>query len=578
MAEPLSAPGASGQTPAFRKVEVPTLAKEKAALREKIVGQEDAIDAFAALYVKIKSGVRSTKPGPVDARFLAGPSGVGKTELVYTLADAVAEGDLDSRKKVLKLNGGEYQEQQKHNIARLLGSPPGYLGSEDRRFPGGTPPLFSQENLDAHRIHYTDRNGQQKSVILILVDEAEKADRSFHMAFLSILDKGEMDLANNTKADFRDAVVFYTSNVGNEKVEQLQRLRGEQTGVPESFQDVAEEALFSEEDKAIIRNEFVNAFPPEFRGRIQETIVFNHLSREAIHKIAEMKVKEVEEAFAESGIRIGLDLTPEALQWLTKHGYSRSEGARGMDKVFKKRLMEQLIKFDGAREVDVLATGIHRKRVGLGVNEDGSDLEFYFGIGYQLEDFPTKPAAAASTGSPQAAKSSEVSSTVQKPAGRPEDQIRPPTPTASQQTQATQRPQTPEVPQISQRFKEELVGILVESGIRYYVSKRNELYQKGLLDPAAANIQPEVRLEAAKRALDLMVRNGVAYYLGELRQIVDAGILTAQVVNNWEPVKEAAKKRLLDKLELSVDSFIDERNQLVRAGIGTVEEWDKLLH
>lgn len=571
-------------TSAFRKVEVPTLAKEKATLREKIVGQEDAINTFAALHVKIKSGIRSTKPGPVDAIFLAGPSGVGKTELVYTLADSLAEGDPDARKKVLKLNGGEYQPEQRHNLARLLGAPPGYRGSEDPAEPGsGAKIIFSQENLDSHRIFYTDRNGQQKSVILILVDEAEKADRSFHMAFLSILDKGEMDLTNNTKADFRDAVVFYTSNIGNDKVEQLHRERGEQTGVPEPFQEVAEEALFSGEDKALIRNEFAQAFPPEFRGRIQETIVFNHLGREAIQKIAQLKVKEVEEAFAESGIRIGLDLTPEALQWLTKNGYSRSEGARGMDKVVRKRIMEQLIKFDATKDIDVLSTGIHRKRVGLGVSEDGTELEFYFGEGYQLEEFPPtehpaplKPAAGRLRldlilGQPK--NNQFVPNNLRKKTATSQQ-----TETRPQQAQAAERPRTPEIPQIPERFKTELLSRLTQNGIRYYVSERDNLAQKGLLDPNAANMQPEVRLEAAKRALSLMEKSGVKYYQSELEQIVEAGILTAETVNNWSPVKKAATIRLQDKLPAGVNAFINERDQLVAAGIGTVEEWNKLLH
>jgi len=385
MHESLQPSTAQDRYPGYRRVDLPSLSEEKAAFRERVVGQEEAIGAFANLFVKIKSGVRSVRSSPIDTKFLAGPSGVGKTELVYALAEILADDDPEARKKVLKINGGDYQPEQRHNLSRLFGAPPGYRGSEDPLHPGsGSKVIFSQKNLDSHRIFFVDHNGQQKSVILILVDEAEKADYSFHMGFLSILDKGEMDLANNDKSDFKDTVIFYTSNVGNKKVEQRDQERTIQTDMPTVFQQTVEDVVFIEDDRDLIINEFTQAFPPEFRGRIQDPIVFNHLNHEAIGKIAQLKVKEIEESFATNGIMIEIDLPPEVHTWLIRNGYSRSEGARGMDKLVKSSIMEQLLIFDAARGIDVLATGIHRKRIGLGVSEDGSGLEFYFGDGYQL--------------------------------------------------------------------------------------------------------------------------------------------------------------------------------------------------
>lgn len=383
----MAEPGNPNRYPGYRRVDVPSLDREKAALREKVVGQEEAVASFASLYVKIKSGVRPIKPSPLDAKFLLGPSGVGKTELVYALAELLADGDPKARDKVIKINGGDYQDAQRHGISRLFGVPPGFVGAERPDEPGsGAKAIFSPQNLAAHKIPYIDRSGRQKNVNLVLIDEAEKAGKLFHMAFLSILDKGEADLANNSKADFRDAIFLYTSNIGNAVAEQQHGQRPTRTDIPTAFQEAVEDVVFKGEERNTIIREFTQTFPPEFRGRIQEPIVFNHLSHEAVSVIAQLKIKEVEASFAASGIRIELDVPADVREWLNKNGYDRSEGARGMDKLVKGQIMEKLLAFDAARDVDVLATGIHRKRIGVGVSEDGASLEFYFGEGYQLPD------------------------------------------------------------------------------------------------------------------------------------------------------------------------------------------------
>lgn len=383
----MAEPGNPNRYPGYRRVDIPSLDREKAVLREKVVGQEEAVAAFASLAVKIKSGVRSVRPSPIDTKFLLGPSGVGKTELVYALAELLAEGDPKARDKVIKINGGDYQDAQRHGISRLFGVPPGFVGAERPEEPGsGAKAIFSPQNLAAHKIPYIDRSGRQKSVNLILIDEAEKAGRLFHIAFLPILDKGEADLANNTKADFRDAVFLYTSNIGNTLAEQQHSQRPSRTDIPSAFQETVEDVIFRDEERNTLIREFTQAFPPEFRGRIQEPIVFNHLSHEVVNIIAQMKIKEVEAAFAASGIRIELDVPAEVREWLNKNGYDRSEGARGMDKLIKGQIMEKLLAFDAARDVDVLATGIDRKRIGVSVSDDGTYLEFYFAEGYQLPD------------------------------------------------------------------------------------------------------------------------------------------------------------------------------------------------
>lgn len=547
------------------KIEIPTLISEKDAFRERIVGQDEAVEAFATLLAKLRSGIRQQRPGPSDIKFLAGPSGVGKTEMVYTLAELLAEGEDNPRAKVIKLNGGEYQED--HMIARLVGSPPGYRGSEDPHYPDfKNPALFSQENLDQNRIVYTDRTGQQRSAVFILVDEAEKASDALHRAFLGVLDKGQMTIGNNKSSDFSNAVIFYTSNVGNQEVEQM-RLGTSQN------QQVARE---------VISDSFRNAFPPEFRGRIRELIVFNSLNEEAIRRIASIKIKRVEQDFGDNGIRISLELSPAALEWVITQGYNPSEGVRALEKVIERSVHDRLV-------LAHVGIDIHRKRIYADIENGDVELSFYFNEGEQLPDFPSQPRAVTqparaqeilpqpviqkpvehtSISSPAAQATQQKPSIAQPAAQRPEITLA--------QRHSTQ-PQKQQIPAIPDRFKQELLKELEGSGVVYYVRKRDELAKTGAMDPQSANLQQEIKIAAANRALKKLVEEGVRYYVSERDQIDRAGIITTERLNNQRLIKEAAEKRLRDKLQYGTDSFINERNQLVKAGIGTEEEWNKIL-
>lgn len=349
----------------FTKIEIPTLNSEKDAFRERIIGQDEAVEAFATLLAKLRSGIRQQRPGPLDIKFLPGPSGVGKTEMVYTFAELLAEEDDNPRGKVIKINGGEYQEG--YSLSRLLGSPPGYIGSEDSRWPGGTKPIFSQENLDSHKIFYTDKTGQRRDVTIVLIDEAEKAHDNLHRAFLSVLDKGQMDLANNTSVDFSETVIFYTSNVGNQQIEQVQ----------------GNMLLGQGDRREIVADSFRNAFPPEFRGRIKEIIIFNNLNEEAIKRIAVLKIRKVEQDFANSRVKVALELSPKALEWLIAQGYNLSEGARALEKVVEHSIYDKLV-------LAHVGINIHRRKIYIDLEDGEPELGFYFNEGEELSDFSTE--------------------------------------------------------------------------------------------------------------------------------------------------------------------------------------------
>jgi len=536
----------------LKKIEIPTLVNEKEAFGRRIVGQDEAVDAFAVLIAKLHSGIRSKEPGPLDIKFLAGPSGVGKTEIVYTLADLLAEGENNPQAKVIKLNGGEYQEAG--SMSRLLGAPPGYIGSEDKRWPGGTPPVFSQKNLDSHRIFYKDNFGRTQSVVVILVDEAEKAHANLHRAFLSVLDKGQMELANNQSANFSNAVIFYTSNVGNQEVEEAR-----------SFSEISAETA-----RKMVSESFTGAFPPEFRGRIKDLILFNNLSPEAILKITDMRIRDVERDFASSGITIELDLSQASIDWIAAQGYNPSEGARALKKVIEREVYDKLV-------LAHVGIGIDRKKIYVDIEKGDPNLSFYFNEGEQL------PESAIN----------QVVKPQQKPEQRPSQrtEIRQPdsargtnTPSdrksySDAERLSKQQPLAREgIPQLPSRIQSDLVNKMRTQGVIYYAQKRDEFVRAGIITPEGANADEAVRQAAAQRILDKMSREGVKYYVTERDQLMRAGIFTAGEANGFEFIREAGAKRLMDKLRYGMDSFVAERNQLVEAGIGTIEEWNQLLN
>lgn len=553
----IQGPNLETTEPQRKKIDIPALIDEKDAFRERIIGQDEAVDAFAILLAKIKSGIRQQRPGPIDIKFLAGPSGVGKTEMVYALADLVAEGNDNAKAKVIKLNGGEYQGE--HMIARLVGSPPGYLGSEDPSRPGfKNPALFSQENLDQNRITYKDRTGQKRSVVFILVDEAEKANDALHRAFLGVLDKGQMTIGNNKSSDFSNAVIFYTSNVGNQEVEDMR----------------SGDALKGAELKEVVSNSFRNAFPPEFRGRIKELIVFNNLNEEAIKKITALKIKKVEDDFAKNGIRISLELSPAALEWLIKQGYNPSEGARALEKVIDGRIHDKLV-------LAHVGINIDGKKIYADIEEENTELSFYFNEGEQLEAPKKSMQAPKIQKSPVSAAPIHIEPVVeqkaqpaieQQPAAKPEA-VREHKPFFAQ-------PQEGQIPKIPDRLKHKLLTDLsggIGRGVTYYVAERNKLVEEGLLEAGAADIQPEIREAAAQRIIEKM-QTPYGDYINETGQVVRAGLLSLEEINNSPYIKDTIRQKLLDKLRYGTRTFKDEVDKLVKAGIGTEEEWKKLLY
>jgi len=265
------------------------LAKMEDALHERIIDQEEGVRAIAEAVRHSRAGLSDPRR-PVGTFLFLGPTGVGKTEL----AKALAEFLFGSDSALLRIDMSEYMER--HAVARLIGSPPGYVGYEE----GG-------QLTEAVR---------RRPYQVILFDEIEKAHPQVMNLLLQLLDEGRLTDGHGRTVDFRHTILIMTSNVGSEE-----------------FQSGASE----EEIRRRIREELKKTFRPEFLNRIDEIIIFHPLSEEAIEKIVELKVAGLNERLAEQGIT--LTLTDEAKRILAKEGYDPHYGARPLARALK-RLIE----------------------------------------------------------------------------------------------------------------------------------------------------------------------------------------------------------------------------------------------
>jgi ATP-dependent Clp protease ATP-binding subunit ClpA len=307
-------------------------------LRREVIGQERAISAIARALLRAREGFRT--PGrPVSTMFFAGPTGVGKTETVRALARAL-HGDW---RAVLKIDCSEYSEP--HAIARLIGAPPGYIGSD-------LPAVFTRENVEGIKNR------------LILFDEIEKAHFRLHNMLLQIMDEGQVTLARRTKDDdgtvsFEDCIIILTSNVGASDIDRI--LHAHRIGFRNE-----QKLVKSQTDQQVYvaaRDAMKSLFAPEFRNRLTEFIVFRALERESLYKILQKLLNISAERFASMGFK--LSLSQEACDWLVDRGVSHELGVRPLVRAVEKYIDTKvaelhaygLIKAGDLLEAQVVDTG-----------------------------------------------------------------------------------------------------------------------------------------------------------------------------------------------------------------------------
>jgi ATP-dependent Clp protease ATP-binding subunit ClpC len=266
-------------------------------LHERIVGQEEAINAIADAIRRARSGLKDPRR-PIGSFIFIGPSGVGKTELAKALAEFMF-GDEDA---LVRLDMSEYREQ--HAVSRMFGAPPGYVGYEE----GGQ--LTEAVRRRPYRV--------------ILFDEIEKAHPEVWNSLLQILDDGRLTDGQGRTVDFRNTVLIMTSNLGTEFVRRGGTLGFLQRGGSDEEREALEKI-----DKAL-----KTTFRPEFLNRIDETIMFSPLSLEQMKDIVLMQMKEVQERLEEHGLKV--ELSESARDWLANTGYDASFGARPLRRALQK--------------------------------------------------------------------------------------------------------------------------------------------------------------------------------------------------------------------------------------------------
>ncbi|HZJ84523.1 MAG TPA: ATP-dependent Clp protease ATP-binding subunit [Syntrophomonadaceae bacterium] len=277
-------------------------------LHERVIGQDEPVKAVARAVRRARAGLKDPKR-PIGSFIFLGPTGVGKTELARTLAEAM----FGSEDSIVRLDMSEYME--KHAVARMIGSPPGYVGYDE----GG---------------QLTEKV-RRKPYSVILLDEIEKAHPEVFNILLQVLEDGRLTDGQGRTVDFRNTIIIMTSNVGAESIKSSKRM---------GFVSEVNESQDYEQMKEGVMEKMKVTFRPEFLNRVDETIVFHSLGEKHLKEIVDLLVVELNERITENGY--SLEITDKAKELILKEGFDLDYGARPL-----KRAIQKLVEDAVAEEI-----------------------------------------------------------------------------------------------------------------------------------------------------------------------------------------------------------------------------------
>lgn len=291
------------------------------ALHERIIGQDEAVDAVSNAIRRARAGL-SDPNRPIGSFLFLGPTGVGKTELCKSLASFL----FDTEDAMVRIDMSEFME--KHTVSRLIGAPPGYVGYEE----GG----------------YLTEAVRRRPYCVILLDEVEKAHSDVFNILLQVMDDGRLTDGQGRTVDFRNTVIVMTSNLGSHLI-----------------QEMSGHSDYNQIKSAVM--ELVGQhFRPEFINRIDETVVFHSLGKEQIEKIAAIQINYLAHRLQQQDI--GLDVSPEALSHLAQTGFDPVYGARPLKRTIQQQLENPL--------AQALLTGKFKSGDKIEVTYDKGEFQF----------------------------------------------------------------------------------------------------------------------------------------------------------------------------------------------------------
>jgi len=277
------------------------------ALRRRVIGQDEAIEAVADAVLRARAGIKNRRR-PVGAFLFLGPTGVGKTELARCLAAEL----FDSEENMIRIDMSEYME--KHTVSRLVGAPPGYIGYEE----GG------QLTEAVRRRPYS----------VVLLDEIEKAHPDVFNILLQVLDDGRLTDGHGRTVSFRNAIVIMTSNVGSEFL----------ADAASDKADRSDKSEIPPKTRAAVLDALKAAFRPEFLNRLDETVLFRPLGMPQIEAIVRLQIEDLRQRLVEQELK--LEVTDKAVKWIAKAGFDPVYGARPL-----KRTIQREIETPVARQI-----------------------------------------------------------------------------------------------------------------------------------------------------------------------------------------------------------------------------------
>jgi len=309
-------------------------------LRKQIIGQEEAIQVISKAVRRGRSGLKDPRR-PIGSFIFLGPTGVGKTELTKSLARYMF-GNEDA---LIQLDMSEFMER--HNVSRLVGAPPGYVGFEDA----------GQLTEGIRRHPYS----------IVVFDEIEKAHPETYNMLLQIMEEGQLSDARGHKVDFRNTIIVMTSNIGADLIRRQNSL-----GFKLQKDESLEEKQAYDEMSKKLQDQLKHTFRPEFLNRLDAVIIFRMLNREDIHKIVSIEISKLEERLKDHNIH--LQISEGAVEYLATEGFNPEMGARPLRRIIQQKVEDQLSDallahqfMDGDTifiDVDEDSTGIQLKHAG----------------------------------------------------------------------------------------------------------------------------------------------------------------------------------------------------------------------